>query len=94
MLFLHLADKIKVHALRLLREEKRREQAVEQGLLPVTITLQRKDLWVLIRGLQALWEQLLRQAKSDKQKQELIWKDPDYDQIQEIIQIFKKHLKP
>ena len=94
MLFLHLADKIKAHALRLLREEKRREQAVEQGLLPVTITLQRKDLWVLIRGLQALWEQLLRQAKSDKQKQELIWKDPDYDQIQEIIQIFKKHLKP
>lgn len=54
MLFLHLADKIKAHALRLLREEKRREQAVEQGLLPVTITLQRKDLWVLIRGLQAL----------------------------------------
>ena len=85
---------IKVHALRLLREEKRREQAAKQAQQPVTLTLKRKDLWILIRGLNALREQLLRQAKSDKQKQDLMWNDPDFDRTYELIHLLQKHLNP
>ncbi len=42
---------IKVDAERKIREEKRREQVEEAGQIPVSLTLLRKELWVLYRAL-------------------------------------------
>jgi len=42
---------IKVNAERKIREEKRREQVEEAGQIPVSVTVQRKELWVIYRAL-------------------------------------------
>ena len=85
---------LKVHAERMIRDEKRREQAAARGQIPITLTIHRKDLWVIIRGLQALQSDLLRpMADMRRKKGPNIDADPDLLLTEKLILDLKEILK-
>ena len=84
---------LKVYAERKIRDEKRREQAAARGQVPVTLTLHRKDLWVIIRGLQALQSVLLRPMIDQRRNKETLEEDPDYQLAEKLIQDLMEILK-
>ena len=77
------ARQLKVCAERKIREEKRREQAEAIGQIPVTLTLRRNQLWVLIRGLEAHQSNLLR--PDQRRNQANLEKDPDLELTKQLI---------
>ena len=84
---------LKVYAERKIRDEKRREQAAARGQLPVTLTLRRKDLWVIIRGLEAHLAELLSPMADQRRKKENLEVDPDYHLAEVLIQDLREILK-
>lgn len=84
---------LKVYAERKIRDEKRREQAAARGQLPVTLTLRRKDLWVIIRGLQAHQANLLRPMADQRRNKENMEEDPDYQLAEKLVQNLREILK-
>ena len=84
---------LKVYAERKIRDEKRREQAEARGQLPVTLTLRRKDLWVIIRGLEAHQVELLRPKADQRRNKETLEEDPDYQLAEKLIQDIREILK-
>lgn len=76
---------LKVHAERLIREEKRREITAVRGLEWVTITLQRRDVWLVIRALGELLDPVLTKALRDNHKKDFEL-DPDIDRIDNLVQ--------
>ena len=84
---------LKVYAERKIRDEKRREQTAARGQLPVTLTLRRKDLWVIIRGLEAHQSELLRPWADQRRNKENLEEDPDYHLAENLIQNLREILK-
>ena len=84
---------LKAHSERLIRQEKSREQAEEREQTPVTFTLRRKDLWVIIRGLKTLQTNLLRPYADMRRKEENLEEDPDYQIAENLIQKLRDILK-
>ena len=63
---------MRIHAERMIREEKRRDQARERAAQNVTITIQRRELWLLFRALDTYRVDILYRNKKG------IEEDPDY----------------
>lgn len=76
---------LKVHAERMIREEQKRELESTKGQKLVTITLQRRDVWLVIRALGELLDPVLTKALRDRRKN-ASEKDPDIDRIDNLIQ--------
>ena len=74
---------IRVSAERKIREEKRRDQARERAAQLVTITIQRRELWLLLRALETYQIDIL--LKNRKCLEE----DPDYSLTETLITKFR-----
>lgn len=81
---------LKVYAERKILDEKRREQTEARGQLPVTLTLRRKDLWVIIRSLEE-HRMRLKKSKADLRfkKDISLVEDPDVKVAEELIHTLK-----
>ena len=83
---------LKVHAERMIREERRREQVQVNGRLPVQLTLQRRDVYLIIEALREYHTTLLKRKadqrfKNDGEKE----KDPDlwFQRLEEIEKLLQ-----
>ena len=74
---------IRVRAERKIREEKRRDQARERAAQPVTITIQRRELWLLFRALETYRVDILLRNKKGVEE------DPDYSLTETLITKFR-----
>lgn len=80
---------LKYHAERMIREEKRREQAAARGQLPIMVILRRKDLWIVIRALKNYSHHLVIKSADLRRKQEPDLKeDPDIQIAENLIHSF------
>lgn len=70
---------LRMHAERMIREEKRRDLARERARQRVTITIQRREVWLLIRALEIYCVDILRRNKK------CIEEDPDYAVAKALI---------
>ncbi len=83
---------IKVAALRKVRQEKLREQAAERNKLPVTLNIRRKDLFIIIRSLDAHLRNIQQYRADQRLKDPEKKSDPDYDRAMELRDLFRKAL--
>ena len=81
---------LKVSAERKIREEKRREQAAIRGLESITLTLQRRQLWLILRALNSLQDPILRKAADQRYKHQE--EDPDLKPLKELEKYIKELL--
>lgn len=70
---------IRIKAERKIREEKRRDLARERAAQPVTVTMQRRELWILLRALECYRVDILHRNKKS------IPEDPDYARVETLI---------
>lgn len=82
---------LKVYAERKLREEKKREATAIRNQQPLTLTLLRKDIHVLIRALEAYESKLLSQLADQRRKP--TDKDPDLEPTQQLTETLLQILK-
>lgn len=75
---------IKVAALHKIKDEKRREQAAERNKLPVTLTIRRKDLFIIARGLDAHITNMRMVLADQRHKDKEAFTDTDYERACEL----------
>ncbi len=80
---------IKVAAARKVRQEKTREQAAERNKQSVTMTIRRKDLFIIVRGLEAHIHNMQRQRADQRIKNPEEKTDPDYNRTWELVDLFR-----
>lgn len=83
---------IKIAAERKVREAKMKERTAERNRLPVTFTVRRKDLFIILRGLEQHRFALLQGRADLRRKKEPGNEDPDYTRTEELIEIIRSHL--
>lgn len=84
---------LKMHAERMIREEKEREQREARNQLPVAITIKRKDLWVIYRSLCEYRHQLWMKKKPDmRRKEDSVKVDLDFEIVDRLIDDVSKIL--
>ncbi len=83
---------IKNAAERKVREAKRKEQAAERNKLSVTFTVRRKDLFIILRGLEQHRLTLLQGCADQRRKKEPGNEDPDFKRTEELIDIIRSYL--
>ena len=77
---------IKAYAERKIRTEIRREQAAARALEPVTLTVQRREVHLLIRALNALYYPILTRAADQRRKDKE--EHPDHQPIEQLLEYF------
>ena len=83
---------LKVHAERMIREERRREQVQANGRLPVQLTLQRRDVYLIIEALREYHTTLLKRKADQRFKNEdEKEKEPDlwFQRLEEIEKLLQ-----
>lgn len=83
---------IKAHAERRIREEERRELAEQRAQLPVTLTIRRADLTVIVRGLDSYRRDLLL-VRANMRRKNPVDIDPELHLTEKLIQEFREILK-
>ena len=84
--------RIKDYAKRKIREQKRIEQEQETAPVLLPRTLQRRDVWVLLRALEAYNESIYKEWYVDVDP-ERVYMEPDYLATRVLIEELREALK-
>ncbi len=83
---------IKIAALRKEREAKKKEQAAERNRCTITLKVTRKDLHIILRGLEEHEYNLVRFHADLRRKNTPENEDPDYQRTTELIRAVRGFL--
>lgn len=82
---------IKAYAERKIRKQKNKEYTAKRALEPVTITIERRELQLILKALNAFYKSIL--AKSADQRRRNDTDDPDRNFLEKLISQFQTILK-